>query len=320
MRYRRLGRTALEVSELCLGTMNFGPATPEGDAFAMLDTALDAGINFVDTADQYGGSLGVGATEELLGRWLAQGGGRRERIVLATKVHEPMSDLPNDRGLSAAHIRAACDASLTRLGVDHIDLYQMHHVDRAAPWDEIWQAMEVLIAQGKVTYVGSSNFAGWHLAAANESASARNLLGIVSEQSLYNLTERTIELEVVPACEHYGIGILPWSPLGGGLLAGAAARSEGRRAALGDRLHAIRPTLEDFESLCGELGASPSAVAIAWLLHRPGVTAPVLGPRTAEQLQDVLAAPDLELDSAVMGRLDELFPGPGGPAPEAYAW
>ena len=322
MRYRRLGRTALQVSELCLGTMNFGPRTDEADAFDILDVALDAGINFVDTADQYGGHLGVGTTEEIIGRWIAGDGRRREQIVLATKLYEPMSELPNDRGLSAIHIRRACDASLRRLQTDHIDLYQMHHLDRAAPWDEIWQAMETLIAQGKITYVGSSNFAGWSIAQANEAATARHVLGLVSEQSLYNLTERTIELEVLPACEAYGLALLPWSPLAGGLLGGVSAGdSTGRRASpeMRRRIDDRRSQLERWEHACSELGHAPSEVALAWLLHRPGVTAPIVGPRSVDQLHSALAAAELDLDDDVMARLDEIFPGPG-PAPEAYAW
>jgi aryl-alcohol dehydrogenase-like predicted oxidoreductase len=302
--------------------MNFGPDTDEADAWAILDLALEAGINFVDTADQYGGHVGVGTTEEIIGRWLAQGGGRRDRIVLATKLYEPMSDRPNDRGLSAAHIRRACDASLRRLQTDHIDLYQMHHLDRTAPWDEVWQAMETLVAQGKITYVGSSNFAGWSIAQANEAARARHFLGLVSEQSLYNLTERTVELEVIPACAAYGLGLLPWSPLAGGLLGGVLGdNSTGRRssAEMRQRVDSQRPQLERWEAGCAELGPVPSEVALAWLLHRPGVTAPIVGPRSVEQLNSALAAADLELDDGFLSRLDEIFPGPG-PAPEAYAW
>ena len=323
MRYRRLGRTALEVSEVCLGTMNFGPNTAEFDAFSILDEAVEAGINFVDTADQYGGRLGVGATEELIGRWLAQGGERRDRIVLATKLYEPMSEWPNGRGLSATHIRRACDASLRRLQTDHIDLYQLHHLDRTAPWDEVWQAMETLVAQGKITYVGSSNFAGWSIAQANEAAKSRHFLGLVSEQSLYNLTERTIELEVIPACTAYGLAVLPWSPLAGGLLAGAPSEeSPGRRrgsAQLQHRAAQMRPQLDRWEQVCRDLGEAPGAVGLAWLLHRPGVTAPVVGPRTIDQLGGALRATSIELPQEILEQLDTIFPGPG-PAPEAYAW
>jgi aryl-alcohol dehydrogenase-like predicted oxidoreductase len=321
MRYRQLGRSALKVSELCLGTMNFGPQTSELDSFAILDAAVDAGINFVDTANQYGGHLGVGVTETLLGGWLAQDRARRDRIVLATKVYEPMSDDVNDRGLSARHIQMACDASLKRLRVDHIDLYQMHHIDRAAPVEEIWQAMDRLIAQGKITYVGSSNFPGWAIARANEKAIATHRLGLVAEQSLYNLIERRAELEVIPACRAYGVGVITWSPLAGGLLAGRATEPGGRRQS-GDAQKAAAARsdqLDRFTALGGELGLSPSAVALAWLLHQPGITSTIIGPRSLDQLSSVLQVPEIRLDEATLARIDEIFP-PCGPAPEAYAW
>jgi len=322
MQHHHLGRTALRVSELCLGTMNFGPATSEDESYAILDRALEHDINFVDTANQYGASAGVGATETIIGNWLAQGGDRREQIVLATKLYEPMSDRPNDRGLSARNIRLACDASLRRLQTDHIDLYQMHHIDRTAPWDEVWQAMETLVAQGKITYVGSSNFAGWTVAQANEAARSRHFLGLVSEQSLYNLTERTIELEVIPACESYGLGLLPWSPLGGGLLAGLlSVEATGRRssAEMARRVESIRPQLIQWETLCDDLGERPSDVGVAWLLHQPAVTSPIVGPRTIAQLDGAIHATSIHLSSDVLDRIDAIFPGPG-PAPEAYAW
>jgi aryl-alcohol dehydrogenase-like predicted oxidoreductase len=320
--YRRLGRTALRVSHLCLGTMNFGPLTSEDDSRVIMDRALELGINFFDTANRYGGDKGPGATEEIVGRWLVQGGGRREKVVLATKVFGPMTEWPNDGGLSARHIRQACDESLRRLQTDHIDLYQMHHVDRKAPWDEVWQAMETLVAQGKVIYVGSSNFAGWHIAQANGAAAHRNFLGLVSEQSLYNLAARTVELEVVPACRAYGLGVIPWSPLAGGMLGGSLAEGEkGRRRSVNPRFEKIRPQLEAWEAFCSELGEEPAAVALAWLLHQDGVTAPIIGPRTLEQLEGAsLRASDLGLDADALHRLDEIFPGPGGTAPEAYAW
>lgn len=321
MKYRRLGRTALQVSEICLGTMNFGPMTSREESFAILGDALEAGINFVDTADQYGGRLGVGATERLLGEWLAEDPARRRRIVLATKVHEPMSDDINDRGLSARHIQAACEASLRRLGVDHIDLYQMHHIDRAAPPEEIWQAMDRLISQGKITYVGSSNFPGWAIARFNERAAHSGRLGLVSEQGLYNLLERRAELEVLPACRVYGVGMIVWSPLAGGLLAGRSEDASGRRAFAQDgegaRAHAGR--LEAFEALCRELGVAPGFLATAWLLNQPGVTSVIAGPRRRDQLSSLLGAAGLRLDDSVLQRLDEVFPA-CGPAPEAYAW
>ena len=324
MRYRRLGRTALQVSELCLGTMNFGPTTPEDESRAIMDRALELGINFFDTANRYGGDKGAGATEEILGRWFALGGGRREKVVLATKLYGAMSSWPNDGRLSARHIRAACDESLRRMQTDHIDLYQMHHVDRSAPWDEIWQAMETLVQQGKITYVGSSNFAGWHITQANERAKARGSLGLVSEQSHYNLLVRTVELEVLPACRDYGVGVIPWSPLRGGLLGGVLSnQSSSRRQSVQalERIDKVRPQLEKWESLCAELGEHPAAIALAWLLRQDGVTCPIIGPRTMEQLEGAsLRALDVSLDEATLAGIDAIFPGPGGTAPEAYAW
>jgi NDP-hexose C3-ketoreductase / dTDP-4-oxo-2-deoxy-alpha-D-pentos-2-ene 2,3-reductase len=322
MQYARLGRTALKVSRLGLGTMNFGPLTSEADSFAIMDRACELGINFFDTANVYGWRTGEGVTEQIVGRWLAQGGGRREKVVLATKVYGKMGEGPNDRGLSAWHIRRACDESLRRLRTDRIDLYQMHHVDRDAPWDEVWQAMEQLVQQGKVIYVGSSNFPGWQIAQASGAAAARHFLGLVSEQSLYNLTARTIELEVIPACRAHGVGVIPWSPLAGGLLAGGATASAGRRASDRQRKSAekYRPQLEAYAALCREIGAAPADVALAWVLRNPAVTAPIVGPRTMEQLTGSIQALDVALSPDHLARLDRIWPGPGGEAPEAYAW
>ena len=319
MDYRFLGRTGLRVSPICLGTMNFGPKTDQPTSFAIMDRALEAGINFFDSANVYGN----GETESILGRWFAQGGERREKTVLATKVYGSRDPWPNTGRLSARHIRDACEASLRRLQTDHIDLYQMHHVDRDTPWDEIWQAMELLVAQGKVIYVGSSNFAGWHLAQANEAARRRNFLGLVSEQSLYNLTERTVELEVLPAAAHYGLGILPWSPLGGGLLAGVLGGQVGARRGGDDvqaKIERLRPRLEIWEKLCADLGEQPGVVALSWLCSNPVVTAPIIGPRTMEQFESGLRTLEISLSAEVRAKLDEIFPGPGGTAPEAYAW
>ena len=319
MEYRHLGRTGLRVSPLCLGTMNFGPETDEATGHQIMDAALDAGINFFDTANVYGGR----ETEQIIGRWLTQGGGRREKVVLATKVYGGRDPWPNTSRLSALHLRQACEDSLRRLQTDHIDLYQMHHVDRDTPWDEIWQAMEILIREGKVLYVGSSNFAAWHVAQANEAAARRHLVGLVSEQSLYNLATRTVELEVIPACRAYGVGILPWSPLAGGLLGGALEKASGGRRSserAQKKLETFRPQLEQYERLCAELDESPADVALAWLLSRPGVTAPIVGPRTLTQLDEAIAASELKLDEETLKALDEIWPGPGGEAPEAYAW
>lgn len=322
MEYTHLGRSGLQVSRLVLGTMNFGPVTPEDESVTIADLALELGINVFDTANVYGWGADRGRTEEILGRWFALGDGRRDKVVLATKVYGSMSDWPNDRLLSARNIRHACDASLRRLQTDHIDLYQMHHVDRATPWDEIWQAMETLVAQGKVIYVGSSNFAGWHIAQAQETARARHVQGLVSEQSLYNLAERSVELEVLPAAREYGLGLIPWSPLHGGALGGVIAKEHRGRSAEGraaEYLANHRYNLEGYEALCRDLGAEPASVALAWLLHQDGVTAPIVGPRTADQLRSALQALSITLDEATLARLDELFPGPG-PAPEAFAW
>ena len=404
MEYTHLGRTGLKVSRLCLGTMNFGPLTSEADSFAIMDKALDVGINFFDTANVYGRVKGEGVTEQVIGRWLAQGAGRREKIVLATKVYGAMSivgDWPNESRLSAYHIRRACEASLRRLQTDHIDLYQMHHIDLETPWEEIWQAMETLVGQGKVIYVGSSNFAGWHITQAQAEAKARHFMGLVSEQSLYNLSARMIELEVIPACRAHGLGLIPWSPLAGGLLAGSLDKTaqqskpatapqdayvefrvrvqeklvarldpqmdivrtgEGRKR-IEDLLKAIlaeeniilsrverqrlpdlilddiladrgrrasgqaqtraekfQPQLASYEALCKEMGEKLANVAHAWLLHNPVVTAPIIGPRTLDQLQGSLRAVEIKLSDEVLKQLDQIWPGPGGQAPEAYAW
>jgi aryl-alcohol dehydrogenase-like predicted oxidoreductase len=323
MEYRHLGRLGLLVSPLCLGTMNFGPQTDEQDSHAIMDRALELGINFFDTANVYGWQLGEGVTETIVGNWFAKGGGRREKVVIATKVNGQMSEWPNDSKLSARHIRDACDASLRRLQTDHIDLYQMHHVYRDATWDELWQAFETLVQQGKILYVGSSNFAGWHIAQANELAKQRHFLGLVAEQCLYNLVDRMSELEVLPAAERYGMGVIPWSPLASGLLGGVLEKIEGgRRASDGVReeLEKHRDAVEAYEKFCADLGERPADVALAWLLANPAVTAPIIGPRTMEQLDGSMRALEVSLQDDAMRRLDEIFPGPGGPAPEAYAW
>ncbi|MFE4395348.1 MULTISPECIES: aldo/keto reductase [Streptomycetaceae] len=328
MEYTHLGRTGLTVSRLCLGTMNFGPHTEEAEAHRLMDAAHEHGINFFDTANTYGrdreGRL-RGRTEEIIGRWFAKGGGRRERTVLATKVYGDMGDWPNESRLSAVAVRKAVEASLRRLQTDHIDLYQMHHIDRATPWEEIWQAMEVLVAQGKVVYVGSSNFAGWHIAQAQETARARHFLGLVSEQSLYNLLDRAVELEVVPALQHYGLGLIPWSPLRSGLLGGVLRKErEGTQdrsgmALASELLAKHRDRIQAYEDLAAELGADPADLALAWLLSRPVVTAPIIGPRTRAHLDAAVGALDLKLDQKTLDHLDELFPG-HRPAPEDYAW
>ena len=323
MDYTHLGRSGLSVSRLVLGTMNFGPVTEEAEAHRIMDRAIEHGINFFDTANVYGWKQGEGITEQIIGRWFAQGGERREKVVIATKLYGSMSDWPNDTFLSARNIRRACDGSLKRLQTDHIDLYQMHHVDRSTPWDEIWEAMETLRAQGKILYVGSSNFAGWHIASAQEAAKRRNFMGLVSEQSFYNLARREIELEVLPAAEHYGLGVIPWSPLYGGLLGGVLRKeAEGKRRTQGrakDYLDEHREQVQAYEDLCAELGHEPATVGLAWLLSRPGVTGPIIGPRTLEQLDENVAALEVALDDKTLARLDEIWP-PYKTAPEHYDW
>lgn len=329
MQHTTLGRTGLKVSRLCLGTMNFGPHTSEPDSFAIMDRALEEEINFFDTADVYGGAQGEGVTEGIVGNWFAQGGTRREQTVLATKVFGGMTsdanpDINLQRGLSARKIILSCEASLRRLKTDWIDLYQMHHIAREMPWDECWQAFDVLIKQGKVLYAGSSNFAGWHIAAANENAVRLGLLGLVSEQSKYSLLSRAIETDLLPACEHYGVGVIPWSPLEGGLLGGVLRKEarEGRRANPNqqERINQLRPQLERWEGLCEDLKEEPGNVAIAWMLRDPRITSPIIGPRTMEQLTGILRAAEIQLEEESLKKLEEIFPGPGGPAPEAYAW
>jgi aryl-alcohol dehydrogenase-like predicted oxidoreductase len=323
MDFTTLGRTGLSVSKLCLGTMNFGPETPAADSHAIMDAALELGINFLDTADVYGWKIGEGITERIIGDWFALGGGRRERTVIATKLYNKMGEGPNDRGCSAYHIRAACEASLKRLKTDHIDLYQMHHIDRATPWDEVWQAMDQLVAAGKVLYVGSSNFAGWHVATACQTAKQRGSLGLVCEQSKYSLACRSVDLEVLPSCRYHGVGVIPWSPLDGGLLGGVLGGDPGKRRAsdwMKKRIESTRPQLERWEGLCQKLGEKPADVALAWLVRNPAVTAPIIGPRTKEQLTGSLRALTLKLDDATIAELDQIWPGPGKEAPEAYAW
>ena len=323
MDYTHLGRSGLTVSRLCLGTMNFGPHTDEADSHAIMDAAHDYGINYFDTANVYGWGENRGRTEQIVGTWFAQGGGRRERTVIATKLYGDMGTWPNEGKLSALNIRRALDASLHRMQTDYVDIYQFHHVDRATPWDEIWQAIEVAVNQGKILYAGSSNFAGWHIAQAQEAASRRHFVGLVSEQSIYNLLTRDVELEVLPAAQHYGLGVIPWSPLHGGLLGGVLRKErDGKRRLEGrarDSLEAHRTQIEQFEDFAAELGHEPGDVALAWLLHQPAVTAPIVGPRTREQLDAGVRALDVKLDEKALARLDEIFPG-HRTAPEHYAW
>ncbi len=323
MEYTQLGRSGLKVSRLCLGTMNFGPHTEEADAHSIMDSAHQAGINYFDTANVYGGYEHHGWTEEIIGRWFAQGGQRREHTVLGTKLYGTMTDFPNESKLSALNIRRSLDASLKRLQTDYIDVYQFHHVDRNTPWEEIWQAVEVAVQQGKILYSGSSNFAGWHIAQAQESAGRRHYNGLISEQSIYNLLTRNVELEVIPAAQHYGLGLIPWSPLQGGLLGGVLKKEhDGVRRAEGrarKTLKKHRDQIQQYEDFCDELGQEPGNVGLSWLLHQPAVTAPIVGPRTRQQLDAAVSALEVTLDDEALARLDAIFPGHQA-APEDYAW
>ena len=319
MEYTHLGRIGLRVSRLCLGTVSFGRHTSEEESLAILDRALQAEINFFDTSNSYN----EGVTETIVGKWLSQDKSRRDQIVLATKVYSQMGEGPNDARLSAYHIRRACEDSLRRLQTDHIDLYQMHHVDRRTPWDEIWQAMEQLVREGKISYVGSSNFAAWHIAQAQGIAAQRNFLGLVSEQSVYNLRSRAIELEVLPCCRELGLAVIPYSPMGSGLLCGILDNpTTGRRGreVLRDVIKIHRPQLQAYEALCTSIGQAPANVALAWVLNNPNITAPIIGARTVEQFEDTVSVLELKLDNEILTKLDEIWPGPGGEAPEAYAW
>jgi NDP-hexose C3-ketoreductase / dTDP-4-oxo-2-deoxy-alpha-D-pentos-2-ene 2,3-reductase len=309
MRYARLGRSALQVSQIILGTLNLGVRTTSEEGVAILDTALDCGINTIDTANDYGWQRHKGFTEEFLGDWFALGGGRRDKVVLATKVCNPMSDWPNDSGLSARNIIYSCEQSLRRLKTDWIDLYQMHRVDPHASLDEIWQAMDILVRQGKVRYVGSSNFAGWNVAAAQERARQCGGLGLVSEQCVYNLVARDAEAEVLPAAAAYGVSILAWSPLHGGLLSGALrklADGTAAKTAQGRAKEALprwREQVEAFENACASVGLDPAEAALSWVLSRPGITSAVIGPRTIDHLHGAVRA----LDRQPPDGLEKLF-------------
>ncbi len=323
MDYIKFGKTSLKVSRICLGTMHFGQFCSQEVGFDIMSKVMELGINFFDTADVYG-SMDFdkrGGSEQIIGEWLAQDRTRRDKIVLATKVFGEMGYGPNDMGLSAYRIKRCCEASLKRLKTDHIDIYIMHRIDRSAAWEEVLQAMEQLIREGKVTYLGSSNHAGWHIAKFNEEAYKRNMLGLVSEQCAYSLLRRSFELEVIPACEAYGMAVTTWSPLASGLLGGILENpTEGRRAdkATQQTISAIRPQLEAWEKLCQKLGEFPAAVAIAWLLNNPHVTAPVIGPRTVAQLESAVHALNITLPKDILTRIDKIFPGPADESPEAY--
>lgn len=334
MKYTKLGRSQMTVSKVCLGTMFFGSRTSEEEAFRIMDRCLEMGINFFDTANTYGGPGNHGRSEEIIGHWLAQGGGRRDQVVLATKVYGNMSDtaIPNEEpGISAYKVRKQSADSLRRLQTDHIDLYQVHHFVRGIAPEEFWGIFERLVNDGKLLYVGTSNFPGWGLAKFQMQAWQRGFMGLISEQTQYNLLNRAPELEVLPAAKDFGIGILAYMPLAGGLLTGKVRSQEGSRTQSVEREYGIQlsgenPQFSQFSQLCREIGETETAVAIAWTLAHPEVHAAIVGIRTMQHLEGLERAAELELSPEVMHRLDEIFdinhgrPLRPGPAPEAYSW
>lgn len=328
MEYEYMGKTGLKISRLCLGTMNFGPNTDEKEAFRIMDCALEAGINFFDTANMYGGRGGGwrGWTEEIIGRWFAQGGGRRERVVLATKAFEPMGnplDGPNDEpGLSTFKLRRNLAASLKRLQTDHLELYYMHNPPPHATWDELWGTFESMCSSGAVDYIGGSNFAAYQIAIAQAAAAQRHFLGLTANQAKYNLLCRLPELELLPASQALGLGFMCWGPLQGGMLGGSLLKHVVAGQRSGKYVGSITPQrlaqLEAYRALCQDFGQEEAVVSMAWLLSNRQVTAALIGPRTAGQLEDSLKTLEWKLPDELGARLDSLFPGPGAAAPGAY--
>ena len=335
MKYENLGKSNMAVSRVCLGTMHFGSRTSEEDSFAIMDRALEMGINFWDTADVYGGGGNRGGSEAIIGKYFQARPGSREKVVLATKVYNKMTDedWPNSgSGISTYRVRQHVEDSLRRLQTDHIDLYQVHHIDRSVTPEEFWGTFDRLVDDGKVLYMGSSNFPGWGLAQHQLQALQRGSLGLVSEQTMYNLLCRYPELEVLPAAEAFGIGVIPYMPLAGGLLTGKTASVEGSRTHQVENEYGIflgetNQRMADFSALCQEIGEPEHVVAIAWTLAQPAIPSAIVGIRTLQHLEGMDRAAELELDAATLARLDEIFPISQGrplrtsqPAPEAYAW
>ena len=334
MQYTKLGRSSLEVSRICLGTMHFGGVAPEEECFKIMDRALELGINFFDTANVYGGRGNHGHSETIIGKWFSQRPGSRDKVVLATKVYGNMADadLPNEeRGISLYKVRKHCADSLRRLQTDHIDLYQVHHFVRNMSGEEFWGIFEKLVADGDVLYMGSSNFPGWGLAKFQLLAWQRGFMGLVSEQTQYNLLSRFPELDVLPAAREFGIGVIPYMPIAGGLLTGKLSAPDGSRTHSVSKEYGIdlgehNTQLMGFSKLCRELGEKEHIVAIAWTLAHPAVASPIVGIRTVEQLDGIERAADLKLSPEVLAKLDQLFdinhgrPLQPGEAPEAFSW
>ncbi|MBI1881705.1 MAG: aldo/keto reductase [Chloroflexi bacterium] len=332
MQYLKLGRSNLTVSKICLGTMHFGGVTPEEEAYQIMDKALELGINFFDTANRYGGKAGAGTAEAIIGRWFKQGGGRRDQVVLATKVYGHMADasVPNEeRGISAYKVRKHAADSLSRLQTDHIDLYQIHHFDRRISLEEFWTTFERLMNNGDVLYMGTSNFPGWSLAKFQMHALQRGWLGFISEQTQYNLLNRYPELEVIPAVRDFGIGILSYMPLAGGLLTGKKQAIEGSRTHTIENEYGLHLNSEQFtaySAFCREIDEQEHVVAIAWTLANPAVSSAIVGVRTVAHFEGLERAVGLKLEPGQMAQLDEIFninrgrPLRPGEAPEAFAW
>lgn len=320
MEVRSLGRTGLKVSEICLGTMTFGNQADEREAVAIMDTAAEAGVSFIDTADVYpiGGTLEtVGRTEEIVGRWLK---GKRDRFVVATKCTGAMGPGPNDRGSSRRHIMEAIDASLQRLQTDHIDLYQMHQVDETTPLEEIARALDDVVRGGKVRYVGVSNYPAWRIALMLGIADRHGWERVASDQPRYNLLFREIETEIVPLCRHEGVGIIPYNPLAGGFLTGRYRKGQepesGTRFTLAGagRFYQARywrdeqfDVVDEFSRYFTEKGRSPAQAALAWVVGRPGITSAILGASRAEQLRETLPAVDLKLTDEELAFCDQIW-------------
>ncbi len=319
MEYRNLGRCGLKVSVLCLGSMQFGWTADETTSHEVLTAAYEAGIQFIDTADIYSrwveGNPG-GVAERIIGNWLKKGVARREQVVIATKVRGPMGEAPNDQGLSRHRILLAVEASLRRLGTDYIDLYQLHWPDDDTPIEETLRALDDLVHQGKVRYVGCSNFPAWRLMQALWTADRRGLTAFASLQPHYNLIHRAeYERELEAVCLEYGLGVMPYSPLAGGFLSGKYKRGEpppqGSRGESSGRIKAYMEdsrswaVLDALQQVARTHGATTSQVALAWLMQRKSVTSPIIGPRNLEQLRDNLGAVDLTLDPEERQRLSD---------------
>ncbi len=321
MEYRSLGRTGVKVSPLCLGTMNFGGRTDEEEAAAIIDFAIEQGINFIDTANVYGHDpanfeVGRGRSEEIIGRTLKQNG-RRSQVVLATKAHFPMSDDPNGQGSSRRHIVEQCEASLRRLQTDVIDLYQLHHPTNDVPVDETLRALDDLIHAGKVRYIGTSSFAAWQLVESLWVSKEWGFNRFVCEQPVYNLLDRRVERELIPMAQTYGLAIIPWSPLAGGLLTGSYRRGQvpppdSRYDAFWKRpdylTDAVFDVLDVVDALAQEKGVMPAQIALRWCMDQAGITSPIIGPRTLDQLKNNLAALEVALSEEDCKQLDAVAP------------